>query len=78
MTLLEAIDNLKNKAAQAIAIALPRRLAYWVAIRVLSGTTFDRYEDWLENMIVAKRALDAWRATGNDDNWETFKGRYKW
>lgn len=78
MTLLEAVDNLKNKAAQAIAIALPRRLAYWVAIRVLSGATFDRYEDWLENMIIAKRALDAWRDSGNDDNWETFKGRFKW
>lgn len=67
-----------DKLYQALALWLPRRFAYWVAIRVLAGATFTNYQDWLEQMAIARVALDQWRDAGNDDNWPEYKGRFRW
>lgn len=76
--LAAAVDAVKDAICQSIVPAIPKRLAYWVAIRVLAGSTFPDYATWLEQMSAARIALDEWRASGNDDNWPEYKGRFKW
>lgn len=73
-----AVDAVNDAICQAVAVAIPKRLAYWVAIRVLAGATFTDYATWLEQMTAARRALEEWRDSGTDDNWVEYKWRFKW
>lgn len=76
--LAAAVDGVKDAICQAVAVSIPKRLAYWIAIRVLAGATFNNYQDWLEQMTIARLALDTWRDRGNDDNWPEYKNRFTW
>jgi hypothetical protein len=54
------MESFKERLAVSIAWMLPRRLAYWCAIRVIAHATQGKYETQIVPDLLATDALRRW------------------
>lgn len=53
-------DKLGEKVVMRIAWALPKKLVYWCAIRVMAHATTGKHQDQVVPDLLALEALDRW------------------
>lgn len=56
------MERFKERIAMKLAWLLPRRLAYWAAIRVIAHATQGKYETQIVPELYAMDALQRWEA----------------
>lgn len=54
------LSKLRQKLLIKLAWKMPRKLAYWAAIRVISNATIGQYENQVVPDLTAMDALERW------------------